>query len=25
VQASQESWEDHLKRCQSIVVDLMHG
>jgi len=25
VQASQESWEDHLKRCQSIIVDLMHG
>lgn len=25
IQASQESWEDHLKRCQSIIVDLMHG
>ena len=25
IQASKESWEDHLKRCQSIIVDLMHG
>ena len=23
--ASLESWEAHLKRSQSIIVDLMHG
>jgi ubiquitin carboxyl-terminal hydrolase 4/11/15 len=25
VKASIESWEAHLKRSQSIIVDLMHG
>jgi ubiquitin C-terminal hydrolase len=25
VKASKESWEAHLKRSQSIIVDLMHG
>ena len=25
IRASQESWTNHLKRNQSIIVDLMHG
>ena len=25
VQASRESWTNHLKRNQSVIVDLMHG